>query len=194
MQIEAFILAAGTSSRMGKTNKLFKKINRIPLIEKTIINYLDSDINMISIITGHEKDKVKKISDKYSIKVIHNKNYKTGILSSINLAVKMINDETNGVIMGLGDMPLVSKKDLNPLIECYKKEKCRRICIPTCYGREGNPIIFPPNIIKKISLNSKRKENEKDKGLKGFLKNYNYKTIKSSKAVLKDFDKIKDFL
>ena len=192
MSIEAFILAAGTSTRMGSANKLIKKINRIPVIEKTITNYLNSNIDKISIITGHEDYKIKKIAEKHSIKTYYNRKYKTGILSSINLAVKKINNKSSGVIIGLGDMPLVSKKDLNPLIDNYKKNKCRKIFVPICYGREGNPIIFPVNVIKKIT--SKDKSEEKDKGLKSLIKRYNYKTIKSSKAVLKDFDKIDDFI
>ena len=192
MLIEAFILAAGISSRMGNTNKLIKKINRIPLIEKTITNYLNSNIDKVSIITGYEDHKIKKIAEKHSIKTFYNRNYKTGILSSINLAVKKVNNKSSGVIIGLGDMPLVSKRDLNPLIDNYKEEKCRKIFVPICYGREGNPIIFPPNIIKKITSNNNIKD--KDKGLKDLIKKYNYKTIKSSKAVLKDFDKISDFI
>lgn len=192
MSIEAFILAAGTSSRMGSTNKLIKRINKIPLIEKTIKNYLNSNIDKVSIITGYENHKINKIAQKYSIKIFYNRKYKTGILSSINLAVNKVNDKSCGVIIGLGDMPLVSKKDLNPLIDNYKKENCKKIFVPLCYGREGNPIIFPPNIIKKIT--SKNINENKDKGLKHLIKRYNYKTIKSSKAVLKDFDKINDFI
>jgi molybdenum cofactor cytidylyltransferase len=192
MLIEAFILAAGTSSRMGSVNKLIKKMNRIPLIEKTITNYLNSNIDKVSIITGYEDYKINKIAEKHSIKTYYNRKYKTGILSSINLAVKKVNNKSSGIILGLGDMPLVSKKDLNPLIDNYKKERCRKIFVPICYGREGNPIIFPTNVIKKII--SKVKSEEKDKGLKGLIKRYNYKTIKSSKAVLKDFDKISDFI
>ena len=192
MLIEAFILAAGTSNRMGSVNKLIKKMNRIPLIEKTITNYLNSNIDKVSIITGYEDYKINKIAEKHSIKTYYNRKYKTGILSSINLAVKKVNNKSSGIILGLGDMPLVSKKDLNPLIDNYKKERCRKIFVPICYGREGNPIIFPTNVIKKII--SKVKSEEKDKGLKGLIKRYNYKTIKSSKAVLKDFDKISDFI
>ena len=102
MLIEAFILAAGTSSRMGNTNKLIKRINRIPLIEKTITNYLNSNVDKVSIITGYEDHKIKKIAEKHSIKTFYNRNYKTGILSSINLAVKKVNNKSSGVIIGLG--------------------------------------------------------------------------------------------
>ena len=59
MYIEAFILAAGLSSRIINGNKLLKKLNSKPLISNTIENYIDSDINQISIITGHDSIKMK---------------------------------------------------------------------------------------------------------------------------------------
>ena len=45
MYIESFILAAGASKRTGKINKLTKKYKNKPLIEHTIENYLDSNID-----------------------------------------------------------------------------------------------------------------------------------------------------
>ena len=50
MHIESFILAAGTSKRTGKINKLTKKYKNKPLIEHTIENYLDSNIDCNNII------------------------------------------------------------------------------------------------------------------------------------------------
>ena len=129
---------------------------------------LNSNIDKVSIITGYEDYKIKKIAEKLSIKIYYNRKYNTGILSSINLAIRKVNNKSSGVIIGLGDMPLVSKRDLNPLIDNYKEEKCRKIFVPICYGREGNPIIFPPNIIKKITSNNNIKD--KDKGLKDLIK------------------------
>ena len=50
MHIESFILAAGASKRTGKINKLTKKYKNKPLIEHTIENYLNSNIDCNNII------------------------------------------------------------------------------------------------------------------------------------------------
>ena len=123
MYVEAFILAAGLSSRMIKGNKLLRKLNGKPLISNTIENYLNSDLNQISIITGHDSIKIKSIADSYNINSIHNKKYKKGILSSIKICLENISQRTTGVVIALGDMPLVSNKDLKPLIKEFKNNK-----------------------------------------------------------------------
>ena len=192
MYIEAFILAAGLSSRMINGNKLLKKLNSKPLISNTIENYIDSDINQISIITGHDSIKMKTIADSYNIKPIHNKNYRKGILSSIKICLENINQRTTGVIIALGDMPLVSNKDIKPLIKEFEKNKQKEICVPKCYNKNGNPIIFPVKILKKILISIKNDEH--DYGLREIIEKYGYKNVKASKAVLKDFDNIIDFI
>ena len=67
MHIESFILAAGASKRTGKINKLTKKYKNKPLIEHTIENYLDSNIDWNNIITGFESDKINQIALKLSL-------------------------------------------------------------------------------------------------------------------------------
>ena len=60
MFIESFILAAGSSERTGRVNKLLKKYKGKPLIEHTIQNYLFSKVSRNNIITGYEKEKIER--------------------------------------------------------------------------------------------------------------------------------------
>ena len=191
MYIESFILAAGTSKRTGKINKLTKKYKNKPLIEHTIQNYLDSNIDCNNIITGFENDKINKIALKFNLVTIYNKNFSKGILSSIKVAIHNIQKQTTGVIIGLGDMPLVKTSDLNLLIDKFTSANFKKICIPESYKKIGNPIIFPVKILKMI-LRDIDTEN-RDTGLKSIIKKYNPITVKASRGVLKDFDKLEDY-
>ena len=93
MLIESFILAAGSSERTGKVNKLLKKYKGKPLIEHTIQNYLVSKVSRNNIITGYEKEKIVRIANKYNILTHHNRDYKKGLLSSIKIAIKNLGIE-----------------------------------------------------------------------------------------------------
>jgi len=191
MHIESFILAAGSSTRTGKINKLTKKYKNKPLIEHTIENYLDSNIDCNNIITGYESDKINKIALKFNLDTFYNKDFSKGILSSIKVAIHNIQNKSTGVIIGLGDMPLVKASDLNLLIDRFINAGCKKICTPESYKKTGNPIIFPVKILKMI-LRDINTEN-RDVGLKPIIKKYNPITVKTSKGVLKDFDKLEDY-
>ncbi len=191
MFIESFILAAGSSERTGKINKLLKKFNGKPLIEHTIRNYLDSKVIRNNIITGYQNEKIERIANKFNVLTYHNSDYKKGLLSSIKIAIKNINKNSAGVIIGLADMPLVKSKDLNNLINQFLTYNSKKICVPICYNKIGNPIIFPSKILKSIAKNIKKQN--KDEGLKSFILEKDYVTVKTSKGIHKDFDKLSDY-
>ena len=191
MYIESFILAAGISKRTGKINKLTKKYKNKPLIEHTIENYLESNIDCNNIITGFENDKINQIALKFNIVTIYNKDFSKGMLSSIKVAINNIQKQTTGVIIGLGDMPLVKTNDLNLLIDKFTSVNCKKICAPESYKKIGNPIIWPVKILKMILKDIDTED--RDTGLKSIIKEYDPITVKTSKGVLKDFDKIEDY-
>ena len=112
MFIESFILAAGSSERTGRVNKLLKKYKGKPLIEHTIQNYLFSKESRNNIITGYEKEKIERIANKFNILTHHNKDYKKGLLSSIKIAIKNINKSIQLNIMGTCNLVMVCN-DLN---------------------------------------------------------------------------------
>ena len=101
MFIESFILAAGSSKRAGKINKLTKKFIGKPLIEHTLNNYCNAKINRNNVITGYERDKIEKITNKFNIFSIYNKDFKKGLLTSIKVAIENIHENTTGVLIGL---------------------------------------------------------------------------------------------
>ena len=157
--ISSILLAAGCSSRMDGENKLIKEINGIPLIKHTIKNILGSSIDEIIVVLGYEKDVIKNlIEDNKKIKFVYNKDYKSGIASSIKTGIKSISNRAEAFFIILGDMPNVSQSIYNKLIKAkynynkkvkikYKKE----FIIPTFEGKNGNPILVSKYAKKKVT-------------------------------------------
>ena len=196
--ISTIILAAGLSSRMNGENKLTKKINGIPLISHTIKNILGSAVDEIVIVVGYEEDILKSLIEKNKkIKIIYNKNYNSGIASSIKIGLKNISTKTEAFFISLGDMPNVNQNIYNKLIKVrdkynkklkikYKKE----IIIPTYEGKNGNPILFSKHMKKKIM------KIEGDAGAKSLVELNMNKILKvpfKNDAIILDFDKPEDF-
>lgn len=192
-KIECFILAAGMSKRMGKVNKLLKKINDNTVINHTLINHSESNIDNINLIVGYEKNLILDSIINLKFSIIENINYEDGMLSSILAISENIDHNTSGIIISLADMPYVSSNDINKLIKVFNENNQKIICIPEYSGKLGNPLLLPVEIYK--SLVNEKDKLSKDKGLKKIIleKKYNYKRVSLSEGVTIDFDTEDDF-
>jgi molybdenum cofactor cytidylyltransferase len=191
-KVACFILAAGMSKRMGSENKLLMKYKNKIIINQTLKNHSESKLEKLNIIIGHDKESLKDTLKNFQIGVIENDNYMSGMLSSIKRINDYIDNEVTGIMISLADMPLVSSKDINSILDTFLLHDEKKICIPEFNGRLGNPIIIPLEIYKKIIQNENLL---KDKGLKSTILDGKFDIVRarSSSGVLKDFDTQKDF-
>ena len=191
-KVACFILAAGMSKRMGSENKLLTQYKNKIIINQTLKNHSESKLEKLNIIIGHDKESLKDTLKNFQIGVIENDNYMSGMLSSIKRINDYIDNEVTGIMISLADMPLVSSKDINSILDTFLLHDEKKICIPEFNGRLGNPIIIPLEIYKKIIQNENLL---KDKGLKSTILDGKFDIVRarSSSGVLKDFDTQKDF-
>ena len=192
-RIDCFILAAGMSKRMGNENKLLKKIDNKTILNHTLNNHIESKINNINLILGHQKDIILKHIDQQKISIIENNDFKSGMLSSILKINENISSKTTGILISLADMPFVTSEDINKLLEIFNKNDQKIICIPENKGKLGNPILLPKEIYEDLIRDISKLSS--DKGLKKLIldKKYSYIKVNLSEGVTKDFDTNEDF-
>ena len=186
----AILLAAGQSKRMNGDNKLIKKYNKKYLINHIIGSLIKSKVNKIIVVLGFQSSKVKRIIIKNKkINFVFNKNYKSGMSSSIKTGLKRISKKSIGFLIVQADMPLISKKIVNTL--CYAVRNSNKEIVAPIYKREmGNPIGFKRSITRILNKTSG------DSGAKKIiLRNKNkLGLIKiNSKSIFKDFNTKRDF-
>ena len=146
--ISAILLAAGQSKRMNGENKLSKEIQGIPLIKHSVKNILASSIDELIIILGYQKDIIEKLIDKNEkIKIIFNKDFESGMASSIKTGLDNLSEKSEAFFICLGDMPMVSHDIYNQLI---KSKDNKEIIVPTYKGEQGNPVLFDKSMKEKI--------------------------------------------
>ena len=186
--ISAILLAAGQSKRMEGKNKLIKKIQGIPLISRCVKNILTSSIDELIIVLGYQKEIVEKtINQNKKIKFVFNKDFKSGIASSIKIGLKHLSKNTDAFFICLGDMPNINKQIYNNLI---KSKKNHQIIIPTYKGQRGNPVLFDKSM-KKIIINI-----EGDNGAKKIINMHENKTFvfeTNDQSVTQDFNTEENF-
>ena len=147
--ISAILLAAGQSKRMGGENKLTKKIQDVPLIKLSVKNILASSVNELIIVLGHQREIIEKLIDKHEkIKFVSNKDFESGMASSIKTGLNHLSNNTEAFFICLGDMPMVNSDIYNQLI---KSKNQKNIIVPTYNDQQGNPVLFDKSMREKVT-------------------------------------------
>ena len=118
-KIWAIILAAGESKRMG-ANKLL-----LPYRDKSILCHVidfiqNSEIKHSLIVLGAFREDILKAISGEQISFCFNRDYRKGMLSSVQCGIRALPDDTDAVMIFLGDQPSNSEVVINALIRKYE--------------------------------------------------------------------------
>lgn len=165
--VAGIVLAAGRSTRMGKTNKLLEKLNGESMVVRVVQTLCESPLDgHVIVVTGHEADLVEKALQAYPVKFVHNSSYAEGLSTSLKAGLNAIEHHVAGALVALGDMPLISKTHTQTLIETFQTNNPQSICVPTYNGKRGNPVILSSQYF------SEARAIEGDVGARVLLKRY----------------------
>ena len=123
-KIAVIILAAGNSNRMGKIKQLLEWEDKT-IIEKIIKLSLSLKTKDVFVVLGSNYKKIYDVINKYNITIIKNNSWENGIGSSISTGIKKVMGYYNsldGILIILGDQPLISKKYLEKMIHVFFKK------------------------------------------------------------------------
>ena len=140
--IHAVLLAAGRSERMGRNNKLLLNVDGIPLVRKSAINILNSNVTSMTVVTGFDENKIVNALSGLNVNFVKNINFREGLSSSLKAGLANITPTPSAVIICLADMPKIQPEHINQLIENFDPLKDWEICIPTNNGKRGNPVLI----------------------------------------------------
>jgi molybdenum cofactor cytidylyltransferase len=145
-RIAALILAAGASSRMG-SNKLIEDVAGTPMVARVAQSVAASKAKPITVVTGNQPDAVKTALNGVAANFVHNPDFAQGLSTSLKagiaaLAPQIKNGDIDGVLVCLGDMPLVGPRTIDKLIAAFNPLEGRAIVVPVHDGKRGNPVLW----------------------------------------------------
>jgi len=141
-RIAALLLAAGQSRRMGGPNKLLAEIDGRPMVARVAQRLLSSHARPIVAVLGNQADAVDTALGKLPVERVRNPGFAEGLSTSLKRGLQALSHECDGVIVCLGDMPLVTGRDLDRLIAAFNPLEGRAIIVPTRHGKRGNPVLW----------------------------------------------------
>src|SRR5207237_107431 len=139
--IAARLLAAGQSRRMG-ANKLLAEIDGRPMVARTATRLLASRARPIVAVLGNQADAVDAALGKLPFERVVNPSFAEGLSTSLKRGLAALPADVDGVVVCLGDMPLIAGRDINRLIAAFNPLEGRAIIVPVRRGKRGNPVLW----------------------------------------------------
>ncbi|MBI1906694.1 MAG: NTP transferase domain-containing protein [Rhodocyclales bacterium] len=140
--VAVLILAAGTSSRMGETNKLLAEVDGVPMVLRALNAAQASRAASVTVVLGHEGTVVEALLAPRPARVVHNPDFAQGLSTSLRCGIAALPADARAVLVMLADMPRVSAAHLDRLIEAWDPAR-PAIIVPHHDGRRGNPVLWP---------------------------------------------------
>src|SRR5438128_2386032 len=141
-RIGALLLAAGQSRRMGGPNKLLAELDGVPMVAHVARRLLASRARPIIAVLGNQADAVDTALGKLPVERVRNPEFAGGLSTSLKRGILALPSDLDGVIVCLGDMPLISGRHLDRLMAAFNPLEGRAIVVPTRRGKRGNPVLW----------------------------------------------------
>jgi len=141
-RIAALVLAAGRSARMGAINKLLIGVDGKKMVRRVAETALAAGLDPVIAVTGYERAKIEAALEGLAVTCVNNPDFVQGLSSSLKRGLAALPDDVDGVLVCLGDMPLISSADIGRILAAFNPGEGREIVVPTCSGKRGNPVLW----------------------------------------------------
>ncbi|UCI05456.1 NTP transferase domain-containing protein [Mesorhizobium sp. B1-1-8] len=150
-RVDIVLLAAGRSSRMGGPNKLLALFDGQPLVRRTAERARGSKAVDTIVVTGHQRERVRAALAGLNVTLADNPDFADGLASSLKAGIARVAPGAAGAMIVLGDMPGVSSKDLDSLIDAFRRSGGRSVVRASHQGKRGNPVLLPRSLFPAIA-------------------------------------------
>ncbi|MCC6201417.1 MAG: NTP transferase domain-containing protein [Gammaproteobacteria bacterium] len=188
-RIGAVVLAAGSSRRMGPTNKLLLPVAGQPMLCRALRPLLELKLDPIIVVAGHDASQIRDALSDAAVTIIECPDYVEGMSTTLRTGIDALNHKVDAALVCLGDMPYLTAADLARIIEAFGDGAVPRICVPMHEGKQGNPVLWSRDYFGAMRLL------RGDHGAKRLLAAYAEAIVPvtmASAAVLRDIDTPED--
>lgn len=140
-RVAGVLLAAGTSSRYGESNKLLEPVDGEPMVRRAARTLLNAGLSPVIVVVGFDAARVREAIDGLDVSVVLNPDYQAGQATSVRVGVRTLPDDVDAAVFALGDMPWVKPRTVSLLVDAYGAGVGTALAAAVD-GRRGNPVLW----------------------------------------------------
>jgi molybdenum cofactor cytidylyltransferase len=140
-RVAGIVLAAGSSSRMGRP-KMLLPIGGGTLLSGVARALLDAGLARVVVVLGHEADAVRRqaaLPPDERLEVVVNDDWPSGMASSLRRGLDACAD-AEAAMVALGDQPGITAERVRRIVAAWRPGGS--LVLPVHGGRAGHPVLF----------------------------------------------------
>jgi molybdenum cofactor cytidylyltransferase len=149
MTIAAVVLAAGTSSRMGRQKLLLPMAEGRSLVRLSVERVLAAGLDDVVVVLGRDADAVGAALAGLPVRTVVNPRYAEGQSTSLRAGLDALRPSAEAVVVALGDQPLSDPALIGRLVAAFR-ESGRPIAAPRYRDGRGNPVLFGAGLLDEL--------------------------------------------
>lgn len=150
--VAGVVLAAGSSTRMGK-NKLLFDLDGEPVVRRAVRQAAAAGLDPIIAVLGYEAELVKRALDGLDppCHIVLNPDYKRGINSSLKTGIAALPPTAVAAVVMLADMPLVTTEMIATLVTRYRASEAPLV-ISDYDGVNAPPMLYDRVLFEELRV------------------------------------------
>jgi len=146
--LSAIVLAAGRSQRMGSSKPLLPLGGRTVLQQVLLALSAAQPVRTL-VVLGVQGEPVAESLADFGVSILWNRAEDSDMVDSLRTALPVLPEEDQGVIVCLGDQPLIAPATYRRLADHYQAHR-DAIVQPRCNGRKGHPLLVPGKLLREL--------------------------------------------
>jgi molybdenum cofactor cytidylyltransferase len=141
-RVAAVVLAAGRSSRMGKSKILLPWEGRRSVIETIVSRLALARLSEVVVVSGYRAGDVARKLRRSPARTVHNPDYARGeMLSSLQIGLSALPDTISACLVVMGDQPALDARVISKVLDAYAAGR-GDIVVPVYRGDRGHPVLI----------------------------------------------------
>lgn len=149
-RVFGLVLAAGTSSRLGRPKQLLE-LDGTPLVVRVASRMVDASLDGVVVVTGASASEVELELRELPVFQVFNPQFADGQGTSIVAGIRAIPSSVNAVVIVLADMPGVQGADIDGVVDQWRSERPPAV-IAHYATRRGHPVLFDRAVFPALTM------------------------------------------